>query len=155
MSKTSINIVASAALFCGFLLLPSTSQAGGNLGYDVDFTWINTGEGSDAPICDTVTTCQYPDPMFGDLQQPAVAFDLDSDRTVHLEADIFNGFGCGDFQGTAAGDLDLPAGHDVVFLRFNPPLDPYTEISMVWRVGPTCSTACSNYCIDYDPPICQ
>lgn len=151
MTRSVFKIVALATFIGAFVLLPSASQAGSQFEFGV----VSMGGSANEAVCDTIMTCQNPDDMFGGAQQPAISFDVISDQVVHIEADVYNGLGCGDFLGTSAGDLSLPAGHDIVFLRFDPPLDPGTQLSIVWRVDACEATACSDYTIGFDPGICQ
>ena len=112
-------------------------------------------------LCDTLFACQFPDPMFDFAPQPAIGFSTDMDSIVHIEADIYGALDCNDsnFMGTAMGDLAIPAGDAIVFLRFDPPLDIGTTISLKWRVGPPdapcmLDPVCTNYIIGSDPPSC-
>lgn len=109
------------------------------------------------PLCETLMGCTLPDPADPTASQPAIQLDLDLDRTVHLEADVYMVLDCqGDFQ-TPMGDLPLPAGHDFVYLNFMPPLPDGTQLSIAWRAGsaPVCETGCVNYTIGSDPAVCQ
>ena len=150
MIKLASRILASAAFLCSFLLLPSTSQATtGNLALIA----IDAGDvQSDAPICETITTCTFPDPTPGQYDV-AVSFDMSQDATVHIEVDLYDGFSCQNFNLMGAGDLPLTAGHHIVLLVF--PFDPGAEVSAVWRVDGCAATPCTDYCIGNYPEICQ
>jgi len=151
MTRIVRKVVLPATLFGAFLLLPSTSQAG----VSGEFGWINTGGSSaDGLDCTTKMVCQF-DPGGG--QEPAIVFDLGTDQTLHLEADYYTGLACdpAGFMGTAMGDLSLPAGHDIVYINFQPPLDEGTQISIVWRVGGCPQLDCADYTIGSDPGICM
>ena len=152
MIKLASRILASAAFFSSFFLLPSTSQATIEPD-DVTFIAIDAGDvQSDAPICDTITTCTFQDPSPGQFDV-AISFDMSQDATVHIEADLYDGFSCQNFNVMAAGDLALTAGHHIVYLVN--PLDPGTEVSVVWRLGDCAATPCTDYCIGSYPAICQ
>ena len=157
MTSSVCRVVALATLFGAFLLLSSTSQAGSSV--EIGFAAISTGGSANGGgvDCTSETPCQFEDPMFGGAQQPALAFDLGSDQTLHLEFDLYSGLECdpGSFMGTATGDLPLTAGHIIIFLEFNPPLDPGTMISGVWRAGDCPDLGCADYTIGSDPGICQ
>lgn len=156
MSRIVRKIVTFTTVFGAFLLLPSTSQAGSSV--QVEFAVISTGGSANGGVdCTSETACQFQDPMFGGAQQPAIVFDLGSDQTLHLEFDLYDGLGCdpGSFLGTAMGDLSLPAGHIIIYIGFNPPLDTGTMISGVWRAGDCPDLACADYTIGSDPGICQ
>ena len=153
MTNVVSRILAAASFLCGFVLLPSTSQAGEDPG-SAEFVVIQAGDAqADAPVCETVSTCSFVDPT--GAWQPAVVFDMSQDATVHLEADIYDTLACTVFDQTVMGDLSLPAGHDIVYINFNPPLDPGTDISLIWRFGQCGATGCSDYCIGNFPDICQ
>lgn len=153
MRRGVCKIVALATYLGAFLLLPSTSQAGSS----VEFGVISMGGGVNGLVCESKMVCQFPDPIFGDALQPAIAFDLDNDQDLYLESDIYDGSSCDPkaYLGTAFGTLPLPAGHDIIFLRFSPPLDEGSVISLVWRVGDCPEKDCVDYTIGSDPGICE
>jgi len=152
MFRLASRIFASAAFFCSFLLLPSTSQA--TIEPDgLTLVAIDAGDvQSDAPICDTITTCTFQDPAPGQFDV-AISFDMSQDATVHIEIDLYDGFSCQSLNVMGAGDLALTAGHHIVYLV--DPLDPGTEVSAVWRLGTCAETPCTDYCIGNYPAICQ
>src|SRR5712664_4841560 len=130
MKSIAWNLVGLAALVCAFVLLPSTSHAG-SISVDAQFVAINTGPSkADTANCTTLVPCTLsPDPTTGMGSQPAIAFDLITDQTVHIEADVFDGLGCASSLGTAMGDLPLAAGHIVIYPNFQPPLPDGSMIS--------------------------
>jgi len=145
MKRIVRKIVTSTAVCGAFLLLPSTSQAGST----VEFQVINTGNASaNGDYCGTKGECQHLDAFFDPPgQQPALEFDLANDQTIHVQADLFDGYDCdpASYISTPMGDIPFSAGHDIVFLRFTPPLDPGTQISMAWTLGTCDPRACVNY----------
>jgi len=153
MKRFVRKIVTFTAVFGAFLLLPSTSQAGST----VEFLVINTGNTSaNGDYCGTKGECQHPDAMFAGALQPALEFDLANDQTIHIQADLFDGFDCVNYIQTPQGDIPFPAGHDIVFLRFDPPLDPGTQLSMAWTLGTCDPRPCANYEIATgDPAMCM
>lgn len=107
-------------------------------------------------VCSSINACTLPDPADPTQNQPAISFDVPFDAVVHIEANVYDGLGCGTLLQSVAGDLQLMAGHDIVYLNFQPPLPAGTQLSLNWNnVGGCMSTACSNYTIGSSPPICQ
>ncbi len=149
------RLIGSTCAVLACVLLPASSFAGVS---NMELRSFSSGKSAiDAPLCDTLTGCTLPDPMDPTQNQPAISFDLDMDRTVHIEGDVYAAPDCqGDFQ-TAMGDLALPGGHDIVYLNFQPPLPAGTQLAIDWRAGsaPVCDTGCVNYTIGTDPALCQ
>src|SRR6266849_6712401 len=106
--------------------------------------------------CIALPGCQRPDPMFDRAPQPAIHFIELKAATVHIEAGVW---GAPDCQGTpdvtAEGDLPLKAGPQIVFLRFMPPIEAGTMLSIRWMVGNCPITACINYTIGTTPISCE
>jgi len=149
------KLIGSAFAVLACVLLPASSLAGPS---NMELRFFSSGKSViNAPLCETLMGCTLPDPADPTASQPAISFDLDMDRSVHLEGDVYMVLDCqGDFQ-TAMGDLPLMAGHDIVYLNFQPPLPDGTQLSIAWRAGsaPVCETGCVNYTIGSDPAFCQ
>ena|ERR1700687_3915313 len=149
------KLIGSACAVLACVLLPASSFAGVS---NMELRSFSSGKSAiNAPLCKTLMGCTLPDPIDPTQNQPAIVFDNDMDRVVHIEGDVFSVLDCqGDFQ-TAMGDLMLPAGHDIVYLNFQPPLPEGTQLSIAWRAGsdPVCETGCVNYTIGSDPAVCQ
>ncbi|MGH7772091.1 MAG: choice-of-anchor D domain-containing protein [Candidatus Binatia bacterium] len=102
--------------------------------------------------CNTLAGCQVPD---RGSSAPAVQFNATRDDTVHIIADIFNGFGCTNFVARVEGDVPVATGLNAIFIQFQPdPLPPGTEISIDWNVGTCAPTGCINYTIGVSPGLC-
>lgn len=104
-----------------------------------------------------ITTCQYPDPMFGGAPQPAVLFRVpQGDQMVHVEVDLWgNRPSCpGPRDQTLTGDFTMNSGLNIVFIQFDPPLSQGTLLSTIWRLGLCPPVPCADYRIGSDPPPC-
>ncbi|MBI1745662.1 MAG: hypothetical protein HYR55_03640 [Acidobacteria bacterium] len=107
-------------------------------------------------VCETIVGCTVLDKFFEGAPQPAIQFDSEIDQIVHFGIELHLGFGCNDLLTSIALDVVLPAGHHNFFIRFQPPLDEGTEISMKWWPDPWCEAPlCVDYAIGLKPPVCD
>lgn len=111
----------------------------------------NLNDGAEA--CDDgISSCQVP---VGGGNEPGAIFRLTADEDIHIEADVWSGFGCGGaLLGTFSADLTLPAGDDSVYIPFDPPPPTGTVFSFKWRIGACAETACFNHVIGVSPGTC-
>src|SRR5262249_42572539 len=92
------------------------------------------------------------------FEQPAIRFLLGMAETVHIEGLVYDGLDCQGEPGLAMGDLALVAPRPTVFLNFDPPLPPGTNLSIKGTIGGCAQGQCINYTIGPDvmaqPNLC-
>src|SRR5262249_27717766 len=113
---------------------------------------VQDGIDANDPDCATVYACQRPDGKFGEGPlQPAIHFELSSDRVVHIEADLYDGLDCANYVDTLVADLMSFVGPSNPFIDLGLPTG--YELSIGWRVD-DCVLSCSNYTMGVDPAMC-
>src|SRR5215813_114526 len=87
--------------------------------------------GGSTVVCRSIGNCSllFHDPFTSlAFEQPAIRFLLGMAETVHIEGLVYDGLDCQGEPGLAMGDLALVAPRPTVFLNFDPPLPPGTNL---------------------------
>lgn len=115
---------------------------------------VVTGSAFATVVCDDgITGCQFPDSVTQGYQ-PGVLFNLATDQQVSILGNVYGTPDCSGDAQVVTGVLPLMAGPNIVFLRFDPALDPGTVLSMTWKVGGCDLTDCITYTIGDQDQLC-